>query len=589
MVDESYLAKARYWAEASCIDKETQKEVSKILSSGCEDELQERFGSELEFGTGGLRALVGAGTSRLNSYTIRRATTALCLYLKSQFPSHESLKVAISFDSRVTSKEFSELASEVLAHFGIQVYLTKELRPTPVLSFMVRHFNCHAGICITASHNPPGYNGYKVYWADGGQVVRPHDAAIISHYKNLKDYGSLAFLPFSEALKTGLIRYCDEDIDEAYRAVARKVSFRQTKNSQTKIVYTPLHGAGVMSLPHVLKDRGFDKLLLVPEQKDPDGLFPTVSSPNPEDLEAFQLAKNFADKEGAKLVLATDPDADRLGVCVKDKGSWINLSGNQIAVLLTHYILTAHQQRGDSFKNCYLVKTIVTTDLLEKIASSFSCEIFETLTGFKWIADVIAREERKGKKFLCGGEESLGFLAESYVRDKDAITTGALICELFDKCEERGESLLSYLDKIYSEYGFFCESLKTLSLSGVKGKEKITGIMSFFRGFEEKNFLSLDLLEKVDYQKQKRSDRTEDFNDRSFDSLPKSDVLSFTFSNHLKVMIRPSGTEAKIKFYFFHHSASFDGKTSSFEGRKRESLKVLNDFVESFMGYVAQI
>ena len=587
MVEQPSSQKAQDWAQAPCFDEKTKQEVSALIRDEQLEEIEERFGSELEFGTGGLRGLVGSGTSRLNPYTIRKATTALCLYLKNFYKDKKQLKVAISFDSRVTSKEFSEVTAEVLAYYGIHVYLTENLRPTPALSFMVRYFSCQAGICLTASHNPPAYNGYKVYWEDGGQIVTPHDKEIINKFSKLNDYGALSFLDFEIAKSQGLIHYCDRELDKAYLEMAKKVSYRKPNKTDQKIVYSALHGAGGTLLPRVLKDRAYNNLLLVPEQKDPDGLFPTVKSPNPEDEEALSLSKLYADKMGASLVMATDPDADRLAVCVKENGAWVNLNGNQLATLLTYYILEAIREQGESFEKAYIVKTVVTTDLLFKIASSYSCGTRETLTGFKWIADTISKEEALGHKFLCGGEESLGFLAKDYVRDKDAVTTAALVCELLSHCDEKGETLLGYLDQIYAKFGFYCEALETMTLSGISGRKKIQEMMSFFRNFDEELFLGEKLLEKCDYLKQTRiSNFGKSKENHSFTDFPKSDVISFAFESGLKVMVRPSGTEAKIKFYFFHQeNLELFKNESSLEKRREKTLKELSNFRGRFVNW----
>lgn len=582
MDQASIFEKAKEWAENPCFDSETRKEVSRLVADSETKEILERFSGELVFGTGGMRGLVGAGTARVNRYTVRKATTALCLYMKEFYGDKASLKVAISFDSRHSSKEFSEVVAGVLAYHGIHVYLTKELRPTPVLSFMVRHFKCQAGICLTASHNPPSYNGYKVYWDDGGQVVSPHDEGIIKHYNRLESYGDLQALSFEEALEKGLVTYCDEETDEAYLKMQREVCYRGPKKKDQKIVYTPLHGAGTTTLPKLMKERGYKNFFLVPEQKDPDGSFPTVSSPNPEDKEALVLAKAYADKKGAQLVLATDPDADRLGVSLKDEGEWVDLNGNQMAALLTHYIFSSLAEKGFSFKDSYIVKTNVTTDLLCKIASHYQSESYETLTGFKWIASVIKAKEQEGKSFLCGGEESLGFLAKDFVRDKDAISTAALFCELLSHYEEEGKTPLQVLDEVYEQYGVYCESLKTLTLPGREGREKINQIMNSFRSFSEKTLSGLEVLEFRDYQKRISRLKKEDYQEKAFTDFPVSDVLSFSLENNFKVMMRPSGTEAKIKFYFFYHEAE-DSHTGSLQDRKEKAFLALKKFEEAFL------
>jgi len=583
----SAFKKAKDWAENPCFDPSTREEVAQLITSSNTREILERFSCELAFGTGGMRGLVGAGTARVNRYTMKKATTALCLYMKEVYGNKSSLKVAISFDSRNTSKEFSEVVSSVLAYHGIHTYLTRELRPTPLLSFMVRHFQCHAGICLTASHNPPSYNGYKVYWADGGQIVDPHDEGIISHYNRLDDYAHLNSLEFKEACEKGFVTYCDEEADLAYLKVQREITYREPKKRDQRIVYTPLHGAGGTILPRFMKERGYENFFLVPEQKDPDGLFPTVTSPNPEDKEALILAKAYADKKGAKLVLATDPDADRLGVSLKNNGTWVDLSGNELASLLTSYIFSSLAKNHFSFKDSYIVKTNVTTDLLKKIAHKYNCDCYETLTGFKWIASIIAKKEKEGKTFLCGGEESLGFLAKDFVRDKDAISSAALFCEFYSNCEEEGQSVFDVLDTIYEEFGIHSESLKTLSLPGLDGLEKINKIMTSFREFEKKEFFGLQVLEFLDYKKRTKRSSNKSYKEEPFTLFPESDVLSFSVEKNLKVVIRPSGTEAKIKFYF---SLAEDAQTFAsipLRERKERSLNTLKSFEENFLSHLS--
>ncbi len=583
----SAFKKAKDWAENSCFDASTREEVTQLIESDQIKEILERFSSELAFGTGGMRGLVGAGTARVNRYTMKKATTALCLYMKEVYGNKSSLKVAISFDSRNTSKEFSEVVSSVLAYHGIHTYLTRELRPTPMLSFMVRHFQCEAGICLTASHNPPSYNGYKVYWADGGQIVDPHDEGIISHYNRLDNYAHLKSFEFSEAYEKGFITYCDEEADLHYLKAQREITYRQPKKRDQKIVYTPLHGAGGTILPRLMKERGYENFFLVPEQKDPDGLFPTVTSPNPEDTEALVLGKAYADKKGARLVLATDPDADRLGVSFKSNDTWVDLNGNEMASLLTSYIFSSLAENSFSFKNSYIVKTNVTTDLLRKIAHKYSCDCYETLTGFKWIASIIAKKEKEGKTFLCGGEESLGFLAKDFVRDKDAISTAALFCEFYSYCEEKKHSVLEVLDTIYEEFGIHSESLKTLSLPGLDGLEKINKIMSSFRAFEKKEFFGLQVLEFLDYKKRTKRSSKNSYKEEAFTLFPESDVLSFSLENNLKVMIRPSGTEAKIKFYFSHAEDVRTLPSIPLKTRKENSLHTLKSFQENFLSHLS--
>lgn len=575
------------WASNLAFDEETRKEISQLISNQEEKELVERFHQELSFGTGGLRGLVGSGCSRVNKYTIRKATTALCLYLKKTYGESKNLKVAISFDSRLTSQFFSEIASEVLTYHGIKVFLTKELRPTPLLSFMVRHFSCHAGICITASHNPSTYNGYKVYWGDGSQIVRPHDEGIINEYNGIENYNSLAFLDFKKALSQGLVNYYDEELDKAYLAELKKVSYQSNLKKTEAIVYTPLHGAGVSSVPHALSQGGFKNIFMVPEQEKPDGSFPTVGSPNPEDPKTLVLAKKLADKVKSDLVLATDPDADRIAVSFREKdGKWSDLNGHQMASLLTFYILSSLKQEKKLPEKPYLVKTIVTTDLIKSLAKHYSCECYETLTGFKWIADVIAEKEKSGASFICGGEESFGFLAKSFVRDKDAVSTAYILCEMFSYYKSQGKNFTEVLDGVYREHGVYCESLNSIELPGKDGLDKIKYLMKFFREEQGEGLFDKNLEGVTDYEEQVKTCLVSGKKEKR-DDFPRSNVLSFDFSENFRLVVRPSGTEAKIKFYFFHKSSL--ATEGGFCSVKNLAQKGLDEFKEKFLSKLKTI
>ena len=576
--------KAKNWANSKAFDQETREEISQLIKNKNEKEILERFHQELSFGTGGMRGIVGSGCARVNKYTLRKATKALCLYLKKNYDSKTQLKVGISFDSRHTSQAFSETVSEVLAYYGIEVYLTKELRPTPLLSFMVRHFSCHAGICITASHNPPNYNGYKVYWADGSQIVTPHDEGIIEEYNLITDYESLNFLKFGEALNKNLIHYCDEELDRVYLENLKKVSYQQGFERTQKIVYTPLHGAGVTVLPQALRQGGFSNVHLVAEQEKPNGSFPTVESPNPEDPKALVLAKKKADEIGADLLLATDPDSDRLAFSFRDqKGDWFDPTGHQQASLLSYYILSALKEKKRFPDKPYLVKTIVTTELLDSLAKAYSCECYDTLTGFKWVADVMAKKEKEGAHYICGGEESFGFLAGSFVRDKDGVGTALVVCEMFSYYQSKGLNFTEVLDQIYREHGIYCEVAENIELPGKEGLDQINGLMNFFRTEEGKKFFTKDLEFFADYEKQEKFSVLENKKE-TWDHFVPSNVLSFRFSDYFRLVMRPSGTEAKMKFYFFHRSdPKWDLKSNSYVSYKKQTEKKLDEFREEFM------
>ena len=436
------LETARFWASALQFDSVTRSEVRSLLHSKNYEEILDRFHRDLEFGTGGLRGIVGAGTCRMNLYNVRKATTALARHLQKSYK-HCALKVAISYDSRVHSKEFAQATAEVLAAHGIIAVITKDIRPTPVLSFMVRHFACQAGVCITASHNPSEYNGYKVYGENGGQIVSPQDRCIIGEYNQIKKNANLIHLLFADGLSRKLIQEVGGELDEAYLKNLTDLPFVEKSNKKKlKVVYSPLHGAGYSIVPRALRSFGYKDLVVVPEQAVPDGRFPTVESPNPENTDTLALSLDYAKKHEADLVLVTDPDADRLAIAYKDNTGWNHINGNQLICLLGDYVLSTLRNKGCLSSSNYVVKTIVTTELFRKIALSYGVDCEDTLTGFKWIADLIARYEKDpktcNKNFICGGEESYGFLAGTFVRDKDAIIACILACEMVAYHKKKG-------------------------------------------------------------------------------------------------------------------------------------------------------
>ncbi len=554
---EQVQAKAREWLEGD-YDEQTKKEVQALLD-GDPDQLIDAFYKPLEFGTGGLRGIMGAGTNRMNIYTVGMATQGLANYLKKQFAGREVIRVVISHDCRNNSRFFAETTAGIFAGNGFEVFLFDDLRPTPELSFAIRHLGCQSGVMITASHNPKEYNGYKAYWEDGAQVIPPHDKAIIAEVARIKDPSQVMFDGPKEKIKI-----IGEEVDEAFLKEVTSLSLSPEavkKHSDLKIVYTPIHGTGVKMVPTALERYGFKNIIHVPEQDVTDGNFPTVVSPNPEEHAALEMALQRADETGAELVMASDPDGDRLGVAVRDdKGAMRLLNGNQTATLLTYYLLRRWQEKGKLTGNEYIVKTIVTTDLLADIAKHYGVKYFDVLTGFKWIADVIRRNEGK-MTFIGGGEESYGFMVGDFVRDKDAVSTAVMVAETAAWARDQGKSLLDLLKDIYVQFGFYREDLLNIVRKGKKGAEEIQAMMDKFRSHYPQTINGSNVMLIHDYLKQQTIDLISDL--RYHITLPQSNVLQFILHDGSKVSVRPSGTEPKIKFYFsvkgeLKDSADFD-------------------------------
>jgi len=525
-------------------DEET-KNVIRRMQQENDPELQESFYTELDFGTGGLRGIMGVGPNRMNKYTVGTATQGLANYLKISFP-EKQISVAIAYDCRNNSDYFASVAADVLSANGIKVFLFDGLRPTPELSFTVRHLRCQAGIVITASHNPKEYNGYKVYWNDGGQLVPPHDKNVITAVRAISDIGQVKF-----DRDTDLVTGIGKGIDEIYLRQIMQIVLSPgaiEKQHRIPVVYTPLHGTGVMLIPKVLKRIGFGNILHVPEQDINDGNFPTVKSPNPEEKSALEMAIAVAEANNAALVLATDPDADRVGVGVRNQEGKIELlNGNQTAAILVYYTLTRLKETGKMPASPMMVKTIVTTDLLEKIAADFNVKMYDVLTGFKYIAEIIRLQEGK-EKFIGGGEESYGYLGADFVRDKDAVMTCCMIAEAAAWAATQNKTLLDVLNDIYSKYGFYAEDLLSLTKKGMNGQQEIADMMKSFRENPPAEIDGSQVVMIKDYKlrisKDLKTGATSDI------QLPVSDVLQFYLADGSKVTVRPSGTEPKIKFYF---------------------------------------
>ncbi|HUT24821.1 MAG TPA: phospho-sugar mutase [Sumerlaeia bacterium] len=548
--------RAEQWTRPP-FDDGTAGEIQALLDSGDEKELYDRFYTQLEFGTGGLRGVMGAGLNRMNRYTVARATQGLATYvLKNARPGPgRLLAAAIAYDSRIRSDEFARETACVFAGNGIHAFLFDALRPTPELSFAVRQMGASAGVVITASHNPKEYNGYKVYWSDGAQVVPPHDRGIIAEVNAISDFSAIRRKDCQQALDEGLIKIIGEQIDDAYCEAMLPLSMRpdvcREFGGKLKIVYTPLHGAGCALVPEALRRWGFRNVELCPSQSKPDGRFPAAPSPNPEEAAALSAAIDTARASQAHLVLATDPDCDRVGIAVRDgKGDYRLATGNQIAAMLVEYVIGAHAEMGSLLPEAAVVKTIVTTELIAGIARHFGVRLDNVLTGFKYIGEKIRQYEESGEaQYLVGGEESYGYLVGTHARDKDAVVCSCMIAEMAAVSLSRDETLLDRLDAIYRQFGVYQESLLSMEFPGAEGKGKISRIMVEFRQSPPQEILGSPLVEIRDYDNDEIRDITIG-KTVGTTGLPKSNVLMFRFGDGTQIVARPSGTEPKIKFYF---------------------------------------
>lgn len=555
----NYLNTYRFWCEDAYFDEKTKAELKNL--EGNDIEIKDRFYKSLEFGTGGLRGIIGAGTNRMNLYTVRKATQGLANFIKKEHG--EDRGVAIAYDSRNMSIEFSEEVALCLCANGIKAYRFESLRPTPELSFALRTLNCISGIVITASHNPPEYNGYKVYWEDGAQITYPKDEQIINEVNNVTDFNTVKTMNKEDAIAAGLYHTIGKEIDDLYIAELKKQVIHpdviKKVGSDIKIVYTPLHGTGNIPARRVLSELGFENVYVVPEQELPDGNFSTVGYPNPEDPKAFKLALDLAKKVDADLVLATDPDADRLGVYAKDSktGDYISFTGNMSGMLICEYLLSQKKEMGTLAKDGVLVKTIVSTNMADKVAQEYNIQLIEVLTGFKYIGEQIKLFEETGKgTYEFGFEESYGCLIGTHARDKDAIVAVMALCEAAAYYSTKGLTLWDQMLNIYEKYGYFREGLETMTLKGVEGAEKIKEMMDGFRQNPPKQLGNYKVVSFRDYETDKVIDL--ETNEVSKTGLPKSNVLYFELDNDAWVCVRPSGTEPKIKFYIGVKGTSFE-------------------------------
>lgn len=537
-------SKADIWLNSN-INEESKLAIKRLLEHD-ETELIESFYKDLDFGTGGLRGIMGVGTNRMNIYTVGMATQGLSNYLKQQFLGNTEIKVAIAHDSRNNSRLFAEKTASVFSANGIKVYLFENLRPTPELSFAIRYLNCQSGVVVTASHNPKEYNGYKVYWEDGGQIISPHDKNIIAEVQKIKNVDEIKF---DDTLQN--VEMIGEIIDNEYLKELKKLSLNPTiikKQKDLKIVFTPIHGTGVELVPKALNQYGFENVTIVEEQKAPDGNFPTVKSPNPEEPAALELALKKAREIDADIVMATDPDADRVGIAIKDNNNkFVLLNGNQAAALLINYLISQWKNNNKIKGKEYIVKTIVTSELLKDIADKYDVACYDVLTGFKYIADIIKQKEGS-MSFIGGGEESYGYLAGEFVRDKDAVMSCALLAETAAYAKEKGKTLFEELIDIYIEFGFYKEKLISVVKKGKSGAEEIQQMMENFRNNPPETINNSNVMLIHDFDKQKTFDQMSHL--RYEINLPKSNVLQFVLKDGSKISIRPSGTEPKIKFYF---------------------------------------
>lgn len=578
-----YMENYKKWCEDTYFDEATRAELKAI--EGNDKEIQERFYKDLEFGTGGLRGIIGAGTNRLNIYTVSKATQGFANYIIKQGEEAVKKGVAIAFDSRRMSPEFAEITALVLNGNGIKTYIYPSLRPTPMLSFAVRELNCTGGVVITASHNPPEYNGYKVYWADGGQVPYPRDEAIIEEVNAVTDFHTIKTANKDEAVKAGLFNVIGEEVDEAFdkNVLAQIVNPEIIKEQHDlKIVYTPIHGSGNKPVRRVLKKAGFENVTVVPEQELPDSEFTTVGYPNPENPAVFELAIKLAEKIDADIILGTDPDCDRVGAVVKTKdGSYTVLTGNMTGTLICNYICSQKAKLGTLPKNGALVSTIVSSEMTKAIAKKYNLAYFDVLTGFKYIGEKIKEFEQTGEyQYVFGFEESYGCLSGTYARDKDAVVASLLICEMAAYYKSRGMSLYDGLMELYDTYGVYKEIIHSITLKGIEGIENMNKIMDTLRKDAPSEIAGVKVTETRDYLEDKIVDVAT--GKVSPTNLPKSNVLYFTLADDTWFCVRPSGTEPKIKIYFGTKADTVENAEKKIATAQDGIMKVVNSVLGEF-------
>jgi phosphoglucomutase len=591
----------RAWLTDSCIDDASKAEVVSLIEKKNVSELRDAFYRELEFGTGGLRGVIGAGNNRMNNYVVRRATQGLANFIRKQGPDAMRRGVAIAYDSRRFSDVYAREAASVLAANGIHAHLFKSLNTTPALSFAVRALKCISGICVTASHNPPQYNGFKVYWEDGAQIVPPVDAGILEEVFAVKSFSESRHMSFEEGQKSGLIHYISDDVNQNWYNAIQSLRIYPELHSSLKVVYTPLHGTGAPHAREVLRSWGFQDVFVVPEQEAPDGNFPTVKKPNPEEPEALSLAISHAERLGADIVVATDPDSDRLALVVRDPqaakglfaqqafGDFVLLNGNQTGAIMIDYLLDGYRTKGRLRPSHKIVKTIVTSELHARICARYGVEIFNTLTGFKWIASLVREWETSGKKdheYLFGTEESFGYMPGPYVRDKDGIGALAQAAEMAAVLKSRGKTACDRLKEIFAEFGAWQESLINVDLVGEEGALRIRRMMETMRANPKKTFCGVPVAKVFDYKLCTVQNRTNNGFELSSEkiTLPPSDVLQFELDDGSRISMRPSGTEPKIKFY-----VSVCTKGANVDQAYAETLRRISDLNAEINAFVAGV
>lgn len=573
-MDAAIQSKINTWLNGN-FDQQTRDEIMRLQKDN-PDQLADAFYKDLEFGTGGLRGIMGVGTNRMNKYTVGMATQGYANYLKQSFP-NEQVKVAIAHDSRNNSRFFAETTASVFAANAIKVFLFDSLRPTPELSFAIRYLKCQGGVVCTASHNPKEYNGYKAYWNDGAQLVPPHDKNVILEVEKIGSVENVKWTGGSEN-----ITIIGKDLDDAYMNMVKGLSVYPEiiqKHHDLKIVYTPIHGSGIKLVPEVLKRFGFTNAYIVKEQMEPDGNFPTVGYPNPEEKATMSIGLQKAEELDADILLGTDPDADRVGIGIKDNhGEWVLMNGNQTAVLAFNYLIEARKAKGIAQPNDMVIKTIVTTDMIDKIAQHSGVKCYNVLTGFKWIAEMIREKEGK-ENFIIGGEESFGMMIGDKIRDKDAVSAVALLCEMAAYEKDKGRSLFEKLVDLYVQYGFYYEELISITKKGMDGQKQIAAMMEEFRNNPPRMIDGLPVVELLDYEKGVGKNLA---TDESWQiKLPKSNVLQFILASGDKISARPSGTEPKIKFYFSVNAKlqspdEFDGMLEQLQKKIQRIIAELN-------------
>ena len=574
-----FLQKYKEWINSKTISEEIKSELTSLKD---EKEIEDRFYKDLDFGTAGLRGVIGAGTNRMNTYTVSKATQGYAIYLNNNF---ENPSVAIAYDSRNMSEEFAKATALTFAANGVKVYLFESLRPTPMLSFTVRELNCSGGVVITASHNPKQYNGYKVYGQDGGQITDEGVHEILSYINNIDIFEDVKTISEEEAMEKGLLQYIGEDIDKVYIEKVKSLILRKElvneKAKDLNIIYTPIHGSGLMPIKRVLTELGFEKLSIVKEQENPDGDFPTTPYPNPEAKQVFELALEMAKDINPDIIFGTDPDADRIGVIVKDNsGEYKVLTGNETGMLLAHYMLKSLKDRNELPENAAVIKTIVTTEAVKNIVESFNAKLIDTLTGFKYIGEKIKEfEETNSNTFIFGLEESYGYLAGTFVRDKDAVVAATLITEMTLYYKEKGLTLYEALINLYEEYGYTKETLVSIELQGKEGQDKITKCIDTLRNDKVTEINGIKVVKAFDYKLSEEVSYENNDVTKSEINLPKSNVLKYILEDDSWFVVRPSGTEPKMKVYLSIVGESLKSSEEKINAFKEDVMNKINNIL----------